>query len=149
VSTYSLLEVAEKIITVGSTVGVEAVYFKKPSILLGPSSYRFLDVCYVPKNDDELRAMLKDSLEKKSAFPAIQFGFLWASDKGRQWSCFDFGSTGRTRFLGLRIPVSPVFKLFGSMRLFGLMYKLFVEQILFLPFQLKRSAFRRIGISSS
>jgi hypothetical protein len=149
VSTYSLLDVAEKIITVGSTVGVEAAYFKKPSILLGPSGYRFLDICYVPKNDDELRAMLKDSLEKKSTGPAIQYGFYWASDKGRKWRCFDFGSTGRARFLGLRIPVSPVFKLFGSVRLFGLMYKLFVEQVLFLPFQVKRSAFRQIGISSS
>jgi hypothetical protein len=149
VSTYSLLDVAEKIITVGSTVGVEAVYFNKPSILLGPAGYRFLDICYVPKNDDELRALLKDRLTEKSRGSAIQFGFYWASDKGRKWSCFDFGSTGRARFLGLRVPVSPLFKLFGSKRLFGLMYKLFVEQVLFLPFQLKRSAFRQIGIASS
>jgi hypothetical protein len=149
VSTYSLLDVAEKIITVGSTVGVEAVYHKKPSILLGPSFYRLLDVCYTPKNDDELRAMLKDSLEKKSTVRAIQYGFYWASDKGRTWSYFDFGSAGRARFLGIRIPVSPVFKIFGSMRLFGLMYKLFVEHVLFLPFQWKRSAFRQIGIASS
>jgi hypothetical protein len=149
VSTYALIDAAEKIITVGSTVGVEAVYSKKPSILLGPSYYQLLNICYMPKEDDELQGMLKDVLAPKEPLAAIQYGFYWTSDKGRKWERFDFGSSGRIRFLGIRIPASPLFKLFGSMRLFGLMYKLFVEQVLFLPYQLKRSAFRQIGISSS
>jgi len=149
VSTYALLDAAEKVITVGSTVGVEAVYYKKPSVLLGPSYYQFLDICYTPKDDDELRAMLKEVLAPKEAFAAVQYGFYWMSGKGRKWERFDFGSSGKSRILGVRIPVSSVYQLCGSTRLFGLMYKLFVEHILFLPFQWKRSTFRRIGIALS
>ena len=39
VSSYALIDAAEKVVTFRSTVGIEAVYWGKPSILVGPSFY--------------------------------------------------------------------------------------------------------------
>ena len=59
VSTYSLIKNADKVVTFGSTVGVEAVYWGTPSILLGASFYRNLGCCYVPKTLAEAIKLLK------------------------------------------------------------------------------------------
>jgi hypothetical protein len=42
------------VITFGSTIGLEAAYSKKPSLLLADSGYDELDVCDKPKNWDEV-----------------------------------------------------------------------------------------------
>jgi len=54
IRSYSLLDKSDKIITFGSTIGVEACYYGKPVISLGLSFYEHLDVAYVPKNKEEL-----------------------------------------------------------------------------------------------
>ena len=43
VDTYALVDAVDAVITFGTTVGVEAVYMKKPSILLGRSFYEDFD----------------------------------------------------------------------------------------------------------
>lgn len=54
VSTYSLMDAADKIIVFGSTTGIESVYWRKPVICLAGALYRDLDVVYKPKNINEL-----------------------------------------------------------------------------------------------
>jgi hypothetical protein len=65
VSTYSLLDSVDKIICFGSTIGIESVYWRKPSILLRPSLYYYANICYVPKNKEELLSLLIEKLEPK------------------------------------------------------------------------------------
>ncbi len=76
VSSYALLENADKIIVFGSTIGIEAVYWSKPVILLNQSFYSLFDICYIPKNEEELKKMITDKLELKDRFPAIKYGFF-------------------------------------------------------------------------
>ena len=54
VSTYALMDAADKVVVFGSTMGAEASYSGKPVILVGPSFYYFLNVAYTPESEQEL-----------------------------------------------------------------------------------------------
>lgn len=54
ISTYSLLDNADKVIAFGSTAGIEAVYRHKPLISLGPAEYNTLGVAYIPHCVEDL-----------------------------------------------------------------------------------------------
>ena len=45
VSSYGLIDASDLVVTYGSTVGIEATYYAKPSLLLGSAEYDNLDVC--------------------------------------------------------------------------------------------------------
>jgi hypothetical protein len=80
ISTYSLMDACEKIITFGSSTGPEATHRGKPSILLGKSFYDHLDCVYNPKNYIELIDLILDNdLMPKPAINARKFGFYLAN----------------------------------------------------------------------
>ena len=74
-STYDLLDAAEKVIVFGSTMGAESVYWGKATILLAGAFYYKLDICYIPKNVDELFSFITKKLEPKNPYGAIQYGY--------------------------------------------------------------------------
>lgn len=77
VSTYALMEVCEKVVTFGSTMGVEATYWGKPSILLGRSLYENLDVCYNVRDKEELIILLNTTnLEPKNKLGALKYSYF-------------------------------------------------------------------------
>ena len=62
-STYTIMEKTDKIISFGSTMGIECVFWGKPSILLGPARYYYDGLTYNPKTREELIDMLKADLK--------------------------------------------------------------------------------------
>lgn len=58
ISSYALLDKANKVITFGSTMGIEAAYAHKPSICIGASLYELLGVAYHPKSKEELWTLI-------------------------------------------------------------------------------------------
>ncbi|KGF72810.1 hypothetical protein DO97_04915 [Neosynechococcus sphagnicola sy1] len=58
VSTYALIDACDLVITFGSTVGIEAVYRNKPSILMGRAMYEDLGGVIKPSNHEELVLIL-------------------------------------------------------------------------------------------
>ena len=75
-STYDLIDVAEKVVVLGSTAGVEATYRRRPVILIGSALYYRLDVAYKPRTEDELRTLLlTDDLSPKSFADALEYGY--------------------------------------------------------------------------
>ena len=54
ISSYALMDAADKVITFGSTMGIESAYWQKPSISIGFAFYRTLEAVYTPKNTEEL-----------------------------------------------------------------------------------------------
>ena len=64
ISTYSLLDACDLIITFGSTVGIEAVYAKKPSILIGNAIYEDLKGIIKPKSHAELISVISNFADK-------------------------------------------------------------------------------------
>lgn len=78
VSSYSLIEASDKVITFGSTVGIEATYFNKPSILLGMSFFDNLDVAYLPKTVSEVYKLInKFDLKPKEKENTYIYGYWW------------------------------------------------------------------------
>ena len=76
ISSYSLMAASDKVITFGSTMGVEATYWGKPSILMGVMFYEDLDCVYTPQSHTELCELLKSKLEPKSkenTYPYINY----------------------------------------------------------------------------
>ncbi|QWD11239.1 hypothetical protein G6704_01630 [Polynucleobacter paneuropaeus] len=60
VSSYSLLDACRTVLSFGSTMGVEAVYWGKPSVLLGRCVYEKLGCVYIPKNHAEVVRQIKN-----------------------------------------------------------------------------------------
>ena len=79
VSTYALIEHADRVLSFGSTVGIEAVYWGTPSILAGLSFYRGLGGTYNPGSHDELMALLKSDLSPRDRTAALMFGYYYAT----------------------------------------------------------------------
>lgn len=81
ISSYALLDAAEKIIVFGSTIGVEGAYWGKPVILLAETFYSYLDLCYLPDSLESLREAILSRLPAKDNLPAIKYGFFIMKDK--------------------------------------------------------------------
>jgi hypothetical protein len=77
---YHLLDNAYKVIGFGSTMGIEATYWNKVSIMAGHSMYETLDVVYRPQTHNELISMLlDDSLIPKDKLGTYVFGYYYAA----------------------------------------------------------------------
>lgn len=73
VSSYELLSKSEKVVTFGSTIGVEATYMGIPSVLLGPASYRGLGCCYEPDSLDEAIKIIQSKLKPMPIENALKY----------------------------------------------------------------------------
>jgi hypothetical protein len=77
ISTYALIHHSEKVIVFNSTVGIEAVYFGKPSILAGKTPYQELGGNYTPQTHEELIALvLQKDLPAKNKRGALIYGYF-------------------------------------------------------------------------
>lgn len=77
ISTYALLDSADKVLTFGSTVGIEAAFWGKVSILAGPALYESLGSVYVAGNHEEVLRLLCEDLQPLDRLGALQYGFYW------------------------------------------------------------------------
>jgi hypothetical protein len=75
VDTYALLRNADTVLTFGSTVGIEAVFFGKPSVLGGISWYKDLGGTYNPGTHGELIELLSKPLQPKPKLTALKYGY--------------------------------------------------------------------------
>lgn len=79
VSSYDLMRQCDTVLTFGSTVGIEAVFWGKPSVLAGSCWYRNLGGTYNPATHDELVNLLLRPLEPKDRNAALQYGYYMAT----------------------------------------------------------------------
>lgn len=63
VSSYLLLDIANIVLTFGSTIGIEATYWGKPSILLNKAIWGNYEVAYRPNSKDDLYKLLEINTE--------------------------------------------------------------------------------------
>jgi hypothetical protein len=79
ISTYDLLKVATKVVTFGSTLGIEAVYWGKPSVLVGKSYYCDLGGTYNANSHKQVIDLLIDDLKPKDIEPALMYGYYMST----------------------------------------------------------------------
>ncbi|MBY0449748.1 MAG: hypothetical protein K2X01_03895 [Cyanobacteria bacterium] len=75
INSYTLMDHCDQTLTFGSTVGVEATFWGKPSILAGRGPYEDLDVVYRPTTHSEVMALLESDLSPKSKSGALKYGY--------------------------------------------------------------------------
>lgn len=76
VSTYALMDVCSKVVTFGSTTGVEASYWGKPSILIGRSFYEQSGSCYQVHTRQQLVNFLNCFLAPKDKIGALKYAYF-------------------------------------------------------------------------
>ncbi|WP_282018305.1 hypothetical protein [Salegentibacter mishustinae] len=77
VDTYALMTLANKVISFGSTTGLEANFWEKPVILLNKCFYYYSNVCHVPKNKSQIKNLLLEELAPLERIASIKFGFYY------------------------------------------------------------------------
>lgn len=118
ISTYALIDASNCVVTFGSTVGVEATYWGKPSIVLGSSFYQNLDVTYKPETHEDLISMLKqDSLAVKPKLGALKYGY-YMNSFGQDYKYFIPSNFRHGTFKGKEfdpLPVRLAFKTYETL----------------------------------
>jgi hypothetical protein len=100
VSTYALMQAATTVLTFGSTIGIESVFWGKPSILAGQSYYRQLGGCYIPTSHADLVKLLLADLAPQDPTPALIYGYYRAT-YGQRYRNYRATDVGRGEFKGI------------------------------------------------
>jgi hypothetical protein len=79
IDTYALIERSDIVVTSGSTIGIEAVYWGTPSVCLGPSYYSKLNAVYLPESNLELEKLLTTQLPAPERERALPYGYYFAT----------------------------------------------------------------------
>jgi hypothetical protein len=138
VSSYALMDACEKVITFGSTTGVEASYWGKPSILVGRAYYEMTGACYHVRDKEELVRDLNDHLEPKDKLGAIKYGYFQV-DRKYLVEESDIDIDVKYRHLRWNFFSTSYFKIMNSSTLFQIYY--FFSCILGVKFSEKRMPF--------
>ena len=108
---YCLLDACEKVITFGSTMGVEATYWCKPSILIGQSFYSELECAYQPQSIDELDQLIERTIITKPQLGSLKYGY-WEAVHGYEFQYFQpigfFGGKFMGKYVGYDQPMLTV-----------------------------------------
>jgi len=73
IDSYALVEASNVVVSAGSTLGIEAVFWARPSITLGPSPYSELGATYQPTGRAELQRLLE--AERLSVEPTLAYPY--------------------------------------------------------------------------
>jgi hypothetical protein len=102
IDSYNLIDVCEKVITFMSTMGVEACYWKKPSILCGRAIYEDLNCHYSVNSKEDLIHLINIQLEAKPRENTYKYSF-WEATRGIPYRKYMPYSLYRGKFLGKKI----------------------------------------------
>ena len=112
VSTYAMLDACDVVVTFGSTMGIEATYWGKPSLLLGPTFYSDVGATYNPKSLNEIKRLLTEPLLPKPSHGAYKYGYL-LSTLGKSFKYYQprdhLRGAFNNRSLAAPLPVSSFF----------------------------------------
>ena len=75
ISSYALMQKASKVLTFGSTIGIEATFWGKPSILAGNCFYQDLEATYNPSSHEELLDLILSDLPAKPREGSLMYGY--------------------------------------------------------------------------
>lgn len=125
ISSYALMDAADKIITFGSTMGIESTYWQKPSISIGFAFYRALEAVYTPKNVEELWEMIDNKeLKPIETERCLPYGYFFMSNRHENFMYVNVGKTYFFNFFGKKIRGYRYYRIMGSTILYN-----YVKQI--------------------
>ena len=110
ISSYTLMLQAWQVLSFGSTMGLEATYWGKPSILLGMDLHISSNCCYVPQTYNEIDALIHRDLEPKPKENTYKFPVRMLK-AGQPIKYFKMNSKGKGLFNGHAIQLPWIWKL--------------------------------------
>ena len=96
---YDLMRHSEKVVTFGSSIGIEAVFWNQPSILLGQCFYRGLGGVYQPDSHESYLQMLNSHLSPGGTAGALMYGH-WFQTHGIKFKHFQAKGLFEGKFKG-------------------------------------------------
>ncbi len=105
IDSYELMDACEKVITFGSTMGIESVFWGKPSILVGRSLYEDLGGCYIPKDHKELIEFINAHLNPLPDHGALKYGY-YQSHAGIPYIYYNQETLFKGKFKGIDLKYS-------------------------------------------
>lgn len=106
IDSYALMEAVDTVVTFGSTIGIEAVFWGTPSILLGKTFYEDIEGLYKPNTHEEVCEMLRQDKKNLSQNSnAIKFGY-WSLMYGNTFQFFKPESLFKGTFLNKKVKAS-------------------------------------------
>lgn len=108
VDSYALLDSADVIFSFGSTIGMEAAYWGKPSVLLAPCLYSDSPAVICPNSDTDVQALLSSSarLMPPSREQCLPYGNYFLS-YGTSFKFYKPTSLSEGEFMGDRLGWDP------------------------------------------
>ena len=110
ISSYTLAQAADTVLTFGSSIGIESVYWGTASVLVGNCFYRNLQATYNPGTVDELPDLLSRELEPKDREPALLYGYYFATF-GKRFRYYQPASSKTGLFKGHSIRAPLLYRL--------------------------------------
>lgn len=110
IDSYELMIASEKVVTFGSTVSIESVYWGKPSILAGRSLFEDLGGCYIPKDHEELIDLINSHLNPLSKLGAFKYAY-YQSLAGIPYIYYSPDSLFKGKFKGFDLSYSATNKM--------------------------------------
>ena len=126
ISSYSLIENAQKIIVFSSTIGIESSYWGKPVIVLDKTFYSTFQVAYYPKTEKELYGFINNKkLEPIVCDDIIKIGFFLMHPKVDQLKYIHVKwSSMKIPFLNKVVDYTNVYKFLGSSIIFEVLFRI-------------------------
>lgn len=106
VDSYELMRASDTVATFGSSVGIEAVYWGRPSVLLGPSFYQNLGGVYRPETHEQAVELLARELDPREKEGALMYGF-WQQTRGHRHQFFTSSGLFDGQFKGQTLYAIP------------------------------------------
>lgn len=106
VDSYALIDSADIVVSYGSTIGMEAAYAGKPSVLVGPCAYAGSGAVYEPVNDATLKTMLTTPLAPLDPTSCLPYGY-YNLTFGTKFQYYQPSSLSEGTFLGERLGWDP------------------------------------------
>ena len=100
VDTYALMNASDQVVTFGSSVGMEAVFWGRPSVLLGPCLYEKLPGPHRSRSHQQTIELLCSDLEPASdKTGALMYGH-WFQSRGTRYEYFEAKDLFEGKFKG-------------------------------------------------
>ena len=113
VCSYTMMEECDRVVTFGSTIGIESTFWGKPSILAGMHFYRALDGAHVATGDEKLYELVEqDPLEPKPIDGALKFG-LYVKKFGQPFKYYESANFETGKFRGTMLKTGMRYSPFG------------------------------------
>jgi hypothetical protein len=107
IDSYALVEKSDIVISSGSKIGIEAVYLKKPSILLGPSPYDNLQLTYPANSIEDLNKLLENNIEPIVNDNLYKYAYWWATH-GEPFKYYKADTLSSGVFMGVNLQNRPM-----------------------------------------